>query len=121
MNYYQKAIAEITKLLTNDKIENSLIVKVVAVLDELEDKAGFQPFSPINIPEPAQVGDVMLMNYNNPQILNDAYFAKELDGVLTWVSEMDEPMEYVFAECWGDEWQAEMDGCDYLIVPVKRD
>ena len=121
MNYYQIAIAEITKLLTNDNIDNSVIVNVITVLDKLEDKVGFQAFSPINIPEPIQVGDVMLINYNNPQILNDVYFAKQLDGKLTWVSEMDKPMQYVFAECWGDEWQAEMDGCDYLIVQYKRD
>jgi len=120
MNYYQTAIAKITKLLSNDNIENSLIVKVIKVLDELEDKAGFQAFSPINIPEPMQVGDIMALNYNSPQILNDAYFAKEIDGKIVWVSEMEEPIEVVFEECWGENWQAEMDGCDYIVIPTKQ-
>jgi hypothetical protein len=116
MNNYQKAIAEITELLKFHYVDESVIEKFTDIIENLENDNWFQAFSPINIPTPTSEEDIMVLNYNNPEILNEAYFAKNTNGVLSWVSDWEVPIEKVFQDSWGEDWQADMDGIDYLII-----
>jgi hypothetical protein len=116
MNNYQKAIAEITELLKFHYVDESVIEKFTDIIENLENDKWFQAFSPINIPTPTSKEDIMVLNYNNPEILNEAYFAKDTDSVLSWVSDWEVPIETAFQDSWGEDWEANMDGIDYLII-----
>jgi hypothetical protein len=116
MNNYQKAIAEITELLKFHYVDEAVIEKFTDIIENLENDNWFQAFSPINIPSPKSEVDIMVLNYNNHEILNEAYFAKDTDGVLSWVSDWQVPIETVFRLSYGEDWQANMDGIDYLII-----